>query len=132
MTSTYANPDEYKLPKILEKDLELWGKTYIQGMAALEPAPIQNIDALIGVLRIKRPMQKMNGKDMKMFLTLTSKFLHESGFGYFAIEEGIRNLMLRDEGQFFPTDQVLQKYIYPVNYKFKHKMSLLGKMLEQS
>ena len=132
MTSVYTEPENYRLPKIPPKDLELWGKTYIQGMAALEPAPIQKIDALIGALRVKRPMAKMPEKDMKMFLKLTSKFLHESGFGYFAIEEGIRNLLLRDEGQFFPTDQVLRKYIYPVNYRLKHRMDLLGEILEQS
>lgn len=132
MTSTYANPDDYRLPKIPEKDLELWGKSYIQGKAALEPAPIRSIDILIGALRIKRPMQKMSDNDMKMFLKLTSKFLHESGFGYFAIEEGIKNLLLRDEGRFFPSDQLLQKYIYPVNYRFKLRMELLGKMLAGS
>jgi len=131
-TSTYANPDDYRLPKIPEKDLDHWGKMYIQGMAALQPAPIRAIDVLIGALRIKRPMQKMSDKDMEMFLKLTAKFLHESGFGYFAVEEGIKNLLLRDEGKFFPTDQLLQKYIYPVNYRLKHKLNLLGKVLEQS
>ena len=132
MTSQYSDPADYKLPKIPPNDLEMWGKTYIQGMAALEPAPIQSIDALIGALRIKRPMQKMNIKDMEMFLKLTSKFLHDSGFGYFAIEEGIKKLLLRDEGSFFPSDQVLQKYIYPINYRQQHKMKLLSVMLEQS
>ncbi len=132
MTSHYADPQDYKLPKIPEQDIELWGKTYIQGMAALEPAPIKSIDVLVGALKVKRPTQRMSDSDLKMFLKLTAKFLHESGYGYFAIEQGIKNLLMKDEGQFFPTDQLLQKYIYPVNYKLKHKMNLLGRMLEKS
>ena len=132
MTYQYSDPDDYELPKIRPHDLEMWGKSYIQGMAALEPAPIKSIDVLIGVLRVKRPMQKMNTKDMEMFLKLTAKFLHESGFGYFAVEQGIKDLMMKDDGAFFPTDKKLQQYIYPVNYKFKQKMNLLGKILEQS
>lgn len=132
MTSPYADPQDYKLPKILPDDLESWGETYIQGMAALEPARKQNIIPLLAALRIKKPTQNLIAKDNKLFLGITSKFLHESGFGYFAIEQGIKDLMMKDDGVFFPTDKKLQQYIYPVNYKFKQKMNLLGKMLEQS
>lgn len=132
MTGIYEDKDQYNLPTILPKDIEYWGVLYIKGMAALEPSPIKSIDALIGALRVKRPTAKMGAKDLEMFLKLTSKFLHESGFGYFAIEQGIKNLMLRDDGAFFPTDKKLQEYIYPVDFEFRRKMRLLGKMLEKS
>lgn len=132
MTGPKSDPDDYKLPKIPPNDLEMWGKTYIQGMAALEPSPEAPVIVLIGALKIKRPTVKMGEKDTRIFLNMTVKLLIEAGYGYFAIEQGIKELMTKHEDPFFPSDQVLRKYIYPINYRQQHKMNLLGVMLEQS
>jgi hypothetical protein len=132
MTGPNADPNDYKLPTIPPNDLQMWGKTYIQGMAALEPAPEALIISWIGVLKIKRPTVKMSEEDTKKFMRITVKFLIEAGYGYFAIEQGVKELMTKHEDPFFPSDQVLRKYIYPINYRQQHKMNLLGTMLEQS
>lgn len=120
---------DYALPAITD-DVEAWGKVYIQGMAALATAPFEAVVVEITKLKIKRPTQKMDDKSLHLFLEMTADMLIEAGYGYFAIQQGIKNLRQRDEGVFFPTDQVLKKYIHPVHWKLKREMSLLGQMLE--
>lgn len=131
-TSTYANPSDYRLPKILPEDIEMWGKTYIQGMSALEPITMKAAIVEITKLRARKPMQNMENSAVKIFIRTAADYLVRAGYPYFAVEEGIFNLAMNEESDFFPSDNTLRKYIYAVNYKFKQKMMLLGKMLEQS
>ena len=131
-TSTYANPDDYRLPKIPKQDIEHWGKTYIQGMAALEPITMKTAIVEITKLRARKPMQNMENSAVKLFIAMAADYLVRAGYPYFAVEEGIFNLSMNEESAFFPSDNMLRKYIYPVHYKFKQKMSLLSKMLENS
>lgn len=131
-TSTYADPKDYKMPKIHPDDLDMWGKTYIQGMAALEPITMKAAIVEITKLRARKPMQKMENSAVKIFISTAADYLVRAGYPYFAVEEGIFNLVLNEESDFFPNDNTLRKYIYPINYAFKQKMLLLGKMLEQS
>lgn len=131
-TSTYADPSDYRLSKILSEDIEMWGKTYIQGMAALEPITMKAAIVEITKLRARKPMQNMENSAVKIFIRTAADYLVRAEYPYFAVEEGIFNLAMNEESDFFPSDNTLRKYIYAVNYKFKQKMTLLGKMLEQS
>jgi len=131
-TSAYADPDDYRLPKIPPNDLEMWGKTYIQGMAALEPISMKAAIIEITKLRARKPMQNMENSAVKVFIGATAGYLVRAEYPYFAVDQGIFNLVMNETNEFFPNDNTLRKYIYAANYKFKQKMNLLGKMLEQS
>ena len=131
-TRPYADPDDYNLPKIHSNDLDMWGRTYIQGMAALEPITMKAAIVCITRLRARKPTQNMNDSAVKLFIAMAAECLVRAEYSYFSVEQGIFDLLLGDESDFFPNDNTLRKYIYPVHYQLKKKMMLIGRMLEKS
>lgn len=128
----YANPDDYTLPKIPPQDLDMWGKTYIQGMAALEPISMKAAIVHVTKLRARKPMQNMENSAVKLFIATAADYLVRAEYPYFAVEMGIFDLAMKEKSDFFPSDNTLREYIYPVQYRMQLKMQLLGRMIEQS
>ena len=103
---------------------------YIQGVAALEPAPDGLILRELGILKVCYATQKMDKNQTMLFLDRYCNLLQEAGFCPHAIIEGIKKFQVEDDADFFPKYKTLKDYISPIHWQLKSRIEKIGKMLE--
>tara|TARA_R110000772_G_scaffold9232_1_gene30347 strand:- start:868 stop:1584 length:717 start_codon:yes stop_codon:yes gene_type:complete len=101
----------------------------IQGKAALRASPFEQTLTRLTRLKLRKPTQTMNESEISVFLEDTCEMLEKRGYCYRAIDEGITQLLEREDEKFFPTDKVLLKYIHPIHWKLKQRVDKLDEML---
>jgi pyoverdine/dityrosine biosynthesis protein Dit1 len=115
---------------IADEQEEYFTVIYIQGAAALEPAPLKLILQEVTVLKVCYPTQKMDKTSTMLFLKRYCELLLEDGFCTHAIVEGIKKFMKEDNSEFFPKYKTLKEFISPIHWKLKTQIEAIGKLLE--
>ncbi len=112
--------------------MEDWGKIYIQGMAALEPSPKDNIVMVTSILKVLFPGAKTDETSLKILLAKYAQVLSDQGYSFDSINRGIDACLLNHKSDFMPTIETLNSYIKPIHLKLKQEMSLLKNVLERN
>lgn len=124
----YTNPRKFEVGLEAEKK---WMPILIQGNAATRAAPFEYVVTRLARLKLMRPTQAMSEQEMGIFFGDVADLLIERQYCYTAIDQGIKALLRQDKGTFFPTIEVLEKYICPVHYKLKRRVDKLHEMLSR-
>jgi len=74
----------------------------------------------------------MDEHSVAVFLEDICEHLEKCEYCYHAIDKGISNLLEREDDKFFPTIKVLMKYIHPIHWQLKRRISKIQKILEQN
>ena len=109
-----------------------WAKVLLQGSAALEPCPFEHILTRLTRLKLQKPTQTMDEFAVAVFLEDISEHLERRGYCYHAIEQGIINLIEREDDKFFPTMKVLLHYIHPIHWKLSKRISKIEEILKRN
>lgn len=125
----YDNPRWIRLH---DNDRDYWQSVLVQGQAALLPAPFEHILTRLTRLKLQKPTQTMNEQAVSVFLEDICEHLERRDYAYFAIDQGIINLIEQEDDKFFPTMKVLIKYIHPIHWKLKKRISKIEELLKQS
>jgi len=120
------------IPKIQPDDMAGLCKVYIQGMAALEPTPKNNIVKVTSILKVLFPGAKTDATSLKILLLKYAQVLSDEGYSFQAIDKGIDACLLNHKSDFMPTIETLNSYIKPIQLKLKQEMSLLKQVLERN
>jgi len=120
------------IPRIQPDDMAGLCKVYIQGMAALEPTPKNNIVKVTSILKVLFPGAKTDATSLKILLLKYAQVLSDEGYSFHAIDKGIDACLLNHKSDFMPTIETLNSYIKPIQLKLKQEMSLLGQVLERN
>lgn len=109
-----------------------WAKVLLQGSAALEPCPFEHILTHLTRLKLQKPTQAMDEFAVAVFLEDISEHLERREYCYHAIEQGIINLIEREDDKFFPTMKVLLRYIHPIHWKLSKRISKIEEILKRN
>ena len=101
---------------------QYWAGVLVQGRAALEPSPFELILTRLTRLKLQKPTQVMDEFAVAVFLEDISEHLERRGYCYHAIDQGIINLIEREDDKFFPTMKVLLHYIHPIHWKLNRRI----------
>ena len=104
----------------------------MQGLAALEPCGFEHVLTRLTRLKLQKPTQFMDDHAVAVFLEDICDHFERKAFGYFAIDEGIRTLIEREDDKFFPTMKVMLKYIHPIHWKLKQRVRMIEELLKQN
>lgn len=124
----YTNPRKFKLSVDEERKFM---PALIQGNAATRPAPFEHVVTRLARLKLLRPTQAMSEQEMGIFFSDVADLLIERSYCYTAIDQGIKALLRQDKGTFFPTIEILEKFIYPIHYKLKRRVDKLHEILSR-
>jgi len=127
--------EKYDNPRrviILTNDEAYWSEILVQGIAALEPSPFEHILTRLTRLKLQKPTQAMDPNAVSVFLEDISEHLERRCYSYHAIDEGIMALIESEDDKFFPTMKVLLKYIHPVHWKLKKRISKIEEILKRN
>ncbi len=125
----YDNP---RISKIKPQDEAYWAQILIQGMAALEVSPFEHTLTRLTRLKLQKPTQNMDPQATAVFLEDICDHLERREYSYFAIDEGIMRLIEQEDDRFFPTMKTMIKYIHPVHWKLKRRISKLQEILNRT
>lgn len=103
-----------------------------QGRASLLPAPFEHILTRLTRLKLQKPTQAMDANAVAVFLEDICEHLERREYCYHAIDQGIFNLIEREDDKYFPTMKVLVNYIHPIHWKWKQRMDTLERALERN
>ncbi len=120
------------MPRLTTYGIQEWGIVYIQGMAALEAAPKNNIVKVTGILKVLFPGAKTDSTSLKILLLKYAQVLSDEGYSFHAIDKGIDQCLLNHKSDFMPTIETLNSYIKPIQLKLKQEMTLLKVVLERN
>lgn len=104
----------------------------IQGQAALLPSPFEHILTRLTRLKLQKPTQAMDEQATAVFLEDLSEHLERRDYSYFAIDQGIMTLIEQEDDKFFPTMKVLFKYIHPIHWKLKKRITAIEEILKRN
>ena len=122
---------ELRIPRLSPQGIEEWGKVYIQGMAALEPAPRKFIAMHVGILLAMFP--NTTGGDGGAEAALLPIVDDLKNYGCQAILTGLEHLRTRRKNDFRPsTAEPIIAYVHPIQSKLDREMKLLKKILERN
>ncbi|MEZ5759219.1 MAG: hypothetical protein R3D86_13450 [Emcibacteraceae bacterium] len=125
----YDNP---RWVKLHDNDRDYWQSVLVQGQAALLPAPFEHILTRLTRLKLQKPTQAMNEQAVSVFLEDICEHLERRDYAYFAIDQGIITLIEQEDDKFFPTMKVLIKYIHPIHWKLKKRISKIEEILKRN
>jgi len=122
---------ELRIPHLSLQGIEVWGKIYIQGMAALEPAPRKFIAMHVGILLAMFP--NTTGGDGGAEAALLPIVDDLKNYGCQAILTGLEHLRTRRKNDFRPsTAEPIIAYVHPIQSKLAREMKLLEKVLNRN
>lgn len=132
-TEGYVNPRVYEVTIESERK---WMPRLIQLNAAMRVCPYGDI--VLRLLRLKtiRQTKNMDEDQASVFFGEIANMLIAEGFCYTAIDEGIMKIVSQTTdkkalGPFFPSPDILVKYINPINYKMKRRKDKLHEILSR-
>lgn len=108
-----------------------WGKILIQGTAAIQPATTKQIMTLLGVLKSIKPSQKLSSNETAVAITKIASLLHEDGYDYKSIDDGINQLLRTEQSDFFSNPATLIKYIYPIHWAKRKRLNQIEEIIER-
>ncbi len=114
------------------EDEEYWFQVLIQGQASLECSPFEHTLTRLTRLKLQKPTQTMDPQATSVFLEDICDPLEQREYSYPAIDEGITRLIELEDDKFFPTIKVLIKYIHPVHWQLKRRISKLEEILKRN
>ena len=95
-------------------------------------APFEHVLTRLTRLKLQKPTQYMDEHSVAVFLEDICEHLEKREYCYYAIDQGISNLLECEDDKFFPTMKVLLKYIHPLHWKLKQRISKLQEILKQN
>lgn len=125
----YDNP---RVSMIDPEDEVLWSRILLQGTAALEVSPFEHTLTRLTRLKLQKPTQNMDPQATAVFLEDICEHLERREYSFFAIDAGIIRLIEQEDDKFFPTMKVLLKYIHPIHWKLKRRISKLQEILKRN
>lgn len=109
-----------------------WAQVLVQGQAALLASPFEHILTRLTRLKLQKPTQTMDEQATSVFLEDLSEHLEKREYSYFAIDQGIMTLIEQEDDKFFPTMKVLLKYIHPIHWKLKKRITKIEEILKRN
>ena len=128
-TEIYTEPRKFN---VSEEGKNKLLPVLIQGKAAIRPAPFEYVITRLTRLKLLKPTQRMDETEVSSFLSDVAELLIEREFCYTAIDDGIKALLRQEKGEFFPTIERLEHYIYPIHFKMKRRYDKLHEVLSRS
>jgi hypothetical protein len=101
----------------------------VQITAASQTSPFEATIALLARLRLQKPKESMDETEMGRFFKDVAAQLEEKGYCYYAINQGIKDIINKETDVWFPQMYTLNKYIAPIDYKVKQRRRKLEEML---
>ena len=74
----------------------------------------------------------MDEHSVAVFLEDICEHLEKREYCYYAIDQGISNLLECEDDKFFPTMKVLLKYIHPIHWQLKQRISKIQQILKKN
>jgi hypothetical protein len=128
-TERYFNPNKYR---ISSEDEPFWAQIAVQGLAALETSPFEHTLTRLTRLKLQKPTQYMDEHGVSVFWEDICEHLERRGYSYYAIDQGIMQLIEREDDRFFPTMKVLLKYIHPLHWTLKNRIDKIIEILKRN
>lgn len=101
-----------------------------QARAALQEPNFEAVVTILTRLRLQMPTQKMTETEFSVFLQ--DRYDIIKIYGFFAISKGIAEILRSsDVGKYFPSPEIMHRFMAPRNAKVKARAAMVQSMLER-